>query len=290
MFKIKRGISEVIVAVLMILLVIAAVAIFWIAIRNLLNSSTEEVSTGINLVNLRIVNNIVSEADNKAIVTIKRNSGGGDLSIVKLIFDSYNGDEFSVVKDISIKEFEQERIEIALPSNTPYITKITVIPGTNTNGKESFGVLTHEVARKSTTSFILNTDISGAGWSAYWIKPPITPNILDIFGSTGAYEMASNDYNFPSNNESGLIYPGTLTLGKNYTLSVWLRSTGARINGRLGFNDINSIYFSLTDNNWKFINYTATITSPQARTFQVVETTGNNPAWQIAYPEVHEEI
>jgi hypothetical protein len=133
-------------------------------------------------------------------------------------------------------------------------------------------------------------NISSSAWTAYWVKPTITAGKLDSFGTNNAYEMASKDYNFPSNNESGLIYPRTLTIGKNYTLSVWLRSTGARINGRLGFNDIDRIYFSLTDNNWKFINYTATITSTQNRTFQVVETTGKNSAWQIAYPRVEEVV
>lgn len=136
-------------------------------------------------------------------------------------------------------------------------------------------------------NLISNTNISNSTWTAYWYKPTITAGKTDPFGGKNAYEMASKDNNYPKVNESGIIYPGTLTVGKKYTLSAWLRTTGSPIKGRIGFSDYNRILFSLTDTNWHYINFTTTITdNSQKRMFQVVETTPKNSPWQIAYPRV----
>jgi len=292
----KKGISEVIVSVLMILLVIAAIAIFWVVIRNLINSSTEEISSGLNLIDLKIVNNMVSEADNKAIVNVKRSIGSGNLSEIKFLFDTVSGNQFSIIQDTVMGELEQNRFELVLPKGVSHITKIKIIPGIKINGKNKFGSLSDESIRSNPPNLILNPDITSSAWIGYWVKPIIISGKTDLFGGTGAYQLEPADHN-STDPFSGIIYLGHLSEGKKYTISCWIRTISGTLIGKLGFTNSQSGPLITMNTTWQLFNYTTTIAvDGGGRSGQIIEGAfnstngGTQPSWQIAFPEVHETL
>ncbi len=81
----KRGISAVVVTIMLVLISILAVVIVWQAIQTIVEEGSEEIGTGftnINL-NLEITNVQVSEEDIK--ITIKRGAGEGNLESIKIV-------------------------------------------------------------------------------------------------------------------------------------------------------------------------------------------------------------
>ena len=73
----KRGVSGVIVAVLMILLVIAAVAIFWTAVKPFIEESTEGIDTTSECltVDLTVVSAVNSTSTGSASIQVKKERG-----------------------------------------------------------------------------------------------------------------------------------------------------------------------------------------------------------------------
>jgi len=81
----KKGISAVVANVLIVLLVVAGVVLLWSAVRPTIEQAGEQVGAECVTVDLEVIGcNITTE-----ILTVRRNSGSGDLSGARLII----GDE-----------------------------------------------------------------------------------------------------------------------------------------------------------------------------------------------------
>ena len=92
--KNKRGISAVVVTLMMIVLVLAAIAIIWAIIGNILESGTEKINLGTKCleVDIRATNLACSGTNNDICsVTVTRNPGGEDIEGIKLIFTNSTG-------------------------------------------------------------------------------------------------------------------------------------------------------------------------------------------------------
>ena len=86
----KRGLSAVVTTLIIILLVLVAVGIVWVVVRNVIEQGAEQIdiSTKCVAVDVRAVGVVPAGGDNY-IVTLERKSGGGDIGGVKLnIFNS----------------------------------------------------------------------------------------------------------------------------------------------------------------------------------------------------------
>ena len=96
MRKDKRGISTIVVSLIMIALVLVAVAVVWFTVRNILEGGTEQVNLGTNCleVDVRETNLICSGVNNDVCsVTVTRNPGGNDIAGIKLVFTNSTGDK-----------------------------------------------------------------------------------------------------------------------------------------------------------------------------------------------------
>lgn len=103
----KRGLSAVIITLIITLLVIVAIGIVWIVVRNIIEGEVEDMSLEGFMINLEI-KNVYIEGEN-IIVNVKRNSGQGDLVGIKFIFynntDSEYIDEMIILKESEEKSF-----------------------------------------------------------------------------------------------------------------------------------------------------------------------------------------
>ena len=87
----KKGLSAIIVTLILILLSIVAVGIVWVVVNNILKGETGKVGTGTacletNVEATRVVNSTLTPNDYA--VTLTRDAGGDEIGGVKLIFSS----------------------------------------------------------------------------------------------------------------------------------------------------------------------------------------------------------
>lgn len=89
----KRGLSAIIVTLIMILLVIVAAGLIWVVIRNVVSESTEQIGTGTDCLNVNVEATKVTNTSNGLSydVTLTRNAGGESIGGVNLILTNASG-------------------------------------------------------------------------------------------------------------------------------------------------------------------------------------------------------
>ena len=143
----KKGVSEVITAVLLILLTITAIGVLWVVMQNFINASTEKIKTGINTLSIKLESAQIENTDLK--LRIKRVPGQGNMTSVKVILEDETGKSDSYIQDFSLVELETKTMTTSLANfesiNSSRIKKISVLPATKTQkGKEYVGILSSE--------------------------------------------------------------------------------------------------------------------------------------------------
>jgi len=139
----KRGLSTIVATLIIILLVLVAVGVVWIVVRNVISEGAEQVSLGKFTLDLSIEQ--VQLGENQISVKVKRNSGEGDFVALKFILD--DGDLTEVVEyNGSLKELEQRTFVLNLQSvNGSKIKKIQIAPVFRlSSGKEVTGDIKDE--------------------------------------------------------------------------------------------------------------------------------------------------
>ncbi|MEK6847777.1 MAG: hypothetical protein AABX50_01470 [Nanoarchaeota archaeon] len=102
--KDRKGLSEVVTNLLIILLVLVAVGVVWVVIRNILAGGAGNIELGQFTFDLRIQSAYVSGTD--IVVGVKRNPGGGELIGMKFLFT--NSTEILVVRrNVALEELEE---------------------------------------------------------------------------------------------------------------------------------------------------------------------------------------
>ena len=90
----KRGMSEVVTTLLIILISIVAIGVVWVVVKNILDKGKEDISLDAFGLDLEIVK--ASYLDDTLSVTVKRNPGGGE--IVGINFVIGDGENSVVVR------------------------------------------------------------------------------------------------------------------------------------------------------------------------------------------------
>jgi hypothetical protein len=141
MQKGKRGLSTVIVTLILILVSIVAVGIIWVVVRNILNSGTNQVDFGKFTLSLDVKNAYVQN-DNLS-VDVKRNAGQGELTQIKFLLSDGENSEV-ITQDTNLKELEERVFSLHLTIlNASRVIKVSIVPvfkasdGTNSFGQES---------------------------------------------------------------------------------------------------------------------------------------------------------
>ena len=121
----KRGISDVVTAVLLILLVFIAVVIVWTFVKPLIEKSGEETNSDCILAQVEpqscVLYDIGASGPTKANVTVSRGPGGVSIKGLKLIFDG--GAKVVDIND-TIVIFNNDQIPVILESKK-YIIDIS---------------------------------------------------------------------------------------------------------------------------------------------------------------------
>jgi hypothetical protein len=103
----KRGLSTIITTLIIILISIVAIGLIWFVINNILSESSEEISLGKFMIDLQIKNVNVDEATDHVTLSVKRNSGKGDLNGVKFIFNDLATSESFENTTITLNELNE---------------------------------------------------------------------------------------------------------------------------------------------------------------------------------------
>jgi len=183
----KRGFSKVVTTILLILLIIAALAIVWVAVNSFILNSSNSVTTGQFGIDLIIKSAWINYANGAATVEVYRNPGvSTDAKIVAIKFiveDHRNSDSFRVnvdgfpelTKRTFILDLNQSKI-----LNISDVYRISVAPvfltsagggveitGSGSNGRDVGGNNTQYVPPNSTTNVCTKNLDCGTD---YWIN------------------------------------------------------------------------------------------------------------------------
>jgi hypothetical protein len=114
----KKGLSDVVTNVLIILLVVVAIGILWYFVSPLITKSGEKIQQGQQCLNLNLDAVICKVSGVDAIVNVKRGAGEANLKEVKLIFEKEDGSsesrtEIEVPGELETKVYN----ELTLSSN-----------------------------------------------------------------------------------------------------------------------------------------------------------------------------
>jgi len=124
MLREKRGMSEVITSVLIILLVIAAIVIVWGFVGPMLKKTSEDIGTGCVTVSTEITT--ASCADNMLKLTVKRNAGEADLKKIRVVITHDAGSD-TFDKEVTMDELASRNLEVDVSGLTG-VSKVEIAP------------------------------------------------------------------------------------------------------------------------------------------------------------------
>lgn len=133
----KKGLSAVVVTLILVLLAIVAVGVVWAVVNGILQTSSGQIGQGTACLDISVsATNVVAGASAGTYdVTLKRTSTGGDLEGVKMTIFNNTGN--SPVKDVpgNIAPLETKTLTaISFDNSTGLANKIEVTPYLNQGG------------------------------------------------------------------------------------------------------------------------------------------------------------
>ncbi len=134
----KRGLSTIIITLILIALALVAIGIFWIVVRNMIQSGVEEINLGKFTLSAGISNVNIDNSTNNVSLTVKRNPGAGELSGIEFIFSDGLNSEV-VKREVSMKELQERRFSFILNMNVNNLISISIVPIIKKDNKEFFG-------------------------------------------------------------------------------------------------------------------------------------------------------
>ncbi len=189
----KRGLSAVIAAVLMILLVIISIGIIWYAIRGMLTNVSEEIQTGTSKVILNIVDGSVKanidEATGNSVVSLKisRDVGEGELSKIRFVLESDDKKNVELPAE-NFNQLDEKTFSVSL-GEAVFLKSISIAPIIKSeSGKESLGYVTdtYKFTDKEQRLFFKNY-----GLVSWW---SMDDNVLDEVGNNNCKFVGNSKY------------------------------------------------------------------------------------------------
>jgi parallel beta-helix repeat protein len=135
----KRGLSTVIVTLIIILISLVAIGIFWVVINNLIKGSSENIGLGKITLSAEIKGVNVDNSSNNVTLSVKRNVGEGELTGIKFVF--YNNSNTEVItENVELEQLAERRFVLHLSMNVSTLITISIVPVFKTsNGQENLG-------------------------------------------------------------------------------------------------------------------------------------------------------
>ena len=135
----KRGLSTIVVTLIIILVSLVAVGIIWVVVRNVIQRGSEGVSIGQFTLKAEIMNVKLDNVSNDVSLTVRRKPGEGQFRTLKFVFsDGKNGEV--ITEAASINELEEKKFNLHLYNlSVSNLTSISIVPVFVQNGKETIG-------------------------------------------------------------------------------------------------------------------------------------------------------
>ncbi|MCX6746504.1 MAG: hypothetical protein NTU63_00005 [Candidatus Pacearchaeota archaeon] len=135
----KKGLSTIVTTLIIIVLVLVAIGIVWIVVRNVIQTGTEGVGLSQFTLNAEIKDVTADNVSDNVNLTVKRNPGEGEISKIKFIF-SIETDSEIVTEEVSLKELEERRFNFHLTKlHVSDLVSISIVPIIKQNEKEILG-------------------------------------------------------------------------------------------------------------------------------------------------------
>jgi len=253
----KRGVSDIITTVLLILIVLAAIGIVWAIISNFLGSSTEQIDLGAGFSQLEIVDNSIKYLPSDAIqLKVKRDSNPGNITGLRVIVESENGNTQSYDIDVPIKELETKIIDVPLQGKIQNVSKVSIAPRTPIKNKIKTGQTADE---KNIESHIIGDE----GLVGYW---SLDNDVKDHSGNGNDGIIYGNP--LPVNGKYGKAYSfdgiddyinipcsvgDNLNLRGDMAISAWVNSENTGETSRAVYSD--GYYYDFARSNSLLIYY-----------------------------------
>jgi len=138
----KRGLSQVVTMILMILIVLVAVSIIWVVVRSTIESGVERVGIEFITIDMEIIGQSVFIDEKNISFKVKRNPGIGNVIGLKVILEDINGKEkLFDVENFIIQELETRDVTINNYRSEGLldIAKISIAPVFSSDGREIIG-------------------------------------------------------------------------------------------------------------------------------------------------------
>jgi hypothetical protein len=135
----KRGLSTIVVTLILIVLSLVAVGAVWLVVSNLLKNQSEQTGTDKLTFNANIEQVTLNESANNASITVERKVGAGNMKGMKFYFYNETNTEvkteYFTLSELAAKQFS---FNLNMPINN--VTKISIVPIFNSkDGKDNIG-------------------------------------------------------------------------------------------------------------------------------------------------------
>ena len=197
----KRGVSTVIVTLIMIALAMVAIGIVWGVVSNILKSGEEDVSTGLGQIflNLKIEKaNIESNGDIK--VTVKRGEGGGEIAGINFVVSDGTNSQI-LREDTTLQELGTQTFTISQSKLTgvAFVKEVSIAPITKSGTKERIGDV---VDKKEFTTKQILQGLDAISWWGF------ESDAKDIIGETQGEIKGDTDCNVEGKKGKGCEFFG----------------------------------------------------------------------------------
>ena len=143
----KRGISGILVTVLLVLLAIGALGIIWVILLSFINSGSESIDLSSNTLKVEVVENSLKYLPGDSLeLLVRRDANLGNISGVKVVIDSEGGNSYSVDANVNLDVLESKKIIVPLNGKIDKITKVSVYPLIANGKKLSVGKFSDDEA------------------------------------------------------------------------------------------------------------------------------------------------
>lgn len=144
----KRGLSVVVVTLIMILLVLVAVGIIWAVVRNIVETGTEQIDLAAKCLEIEVTAIALVNTTDDGLqydLTLSRGAGGGDIGGVKVVLFNDANENSGAPSDFgaALAELETNTQPITLTSSVLNADRIEVTPYfTGASGNEQLCSIT----------------------------------------------------------------------------------------------------------------------------------------------------